>query len=382
MINISHISALLLKLALVLFFLYLLANPFVYDLDRERAVQYHFLKYLGVIFISLSLIFLFFQEKLKYDNVLVAILIFQLYCLITTVMFNSGKISDFTISFYASYFLCLIISVFAYYAGRHYELSQVNLFSNGYFFIIICGLVFGIYTILTAEYFIVRRPFAASLLLPLFLFFLLDSKSIKNIIKISLTIIIIILMFLSGSRSQLVFGLVILLANIFYVLSLKKIMVFATIIFTCLILTFITIDFDFESVRILSLGLSGRDDAWIQAIELYIKEENYLFGSGLYPNEYIVNGGDKLTTAHNLYLQILVTSGLVGCILFCLYFIEVFGACSKKYKPVILFFLVMGLTYDLPMIISYISRIPEYAIFHFMLGFMCRKPINDLRGSL
>jgi len=116
----------------------------------------------------------------------------------------------------------------------------------------------------------VRRPFAASLLLPLFLFFLLDSKSLKNSIKISLTIIIIILMFLSGSRSQLVFGLVILLANIFYVLSLKKIMVFAAIIFTCLILTIITIDFDFESVRILSSGLSGRDDAWIQAVELYI----------------------------------------------------------------------------------------------------------------
>jgi len=95
-----------------------------------------------------------------------------------------------------------------------------------------------------------------------------------------------------------------------------------------------------------------------------------------------VNEGENLTTAHNLYLQMLVTSGLVGCILFGLYFVALLGACSKKYKLVIIFFLIMGITYDLPMIISYISRIPEYAIFHFMLGFMCRKPINNLRGSL
>jgi hypothetical protein len=166
-----------------------------------------------------------------------------------------------------------------------------------------------------------------------------NSKDKFNIIiTFSFLVSSIYLIFLAGTRGVIIgifFGIIVIL-NVYYQ---KKIVILYQLIIVGISSFYL---FYFSQ----GLNLSRREEIWLPLFKDTI-ENNLFFGSGINSVKLVIERLDSITqTAHNLFLEIFVSTGLVGlCIfIYLLYLLFIYFRKQKYIKNHIFYFGIFGVT--------------------------------------
>lgn len=167
-----------------------------------------------------------------------------------------------------------------------------------------------------------------SMMLPFVWFSKFKNKNFGLILKIVLTILISVAIFLTGSRSGMIGAAFIILSSLVYYFRKQKFRnILIGIIAICLVFVFFQTNIKNQRVSV----WDNRDLIWSEGLKAI--ESRPILGYGqenfelIYPKERNV----KVDSAHNIFIEVGVASGIVGLILFVLI---VFTAIKEAPFPI------------------------------------------------
>lgn len=122
---------------------------------------------------------------------------------------------------------------------------------------------------------------------------------------------------------------------------------------------------------------AGRGPLFQLAWDLFLKKPIFGYGWGNYPYQYYEELGRHMTVyqyrnAHNIYLQLLCETGIVGFTVFVTFFISQVWACMKLYKK------LRKEEVNLPKSAEYILPFALYCEIFFLLYGMTGNPLYDV----
>ncbi len=99
-----------------------------------------------------------------------------------------------------------------------------------------------------------------------------------------------------------------------------------------------------------------------------------IFGQGPFSGNYLTASGLQASTAHNVYLQALMSGGFLGAITSLTFFVFLTIKMLKRGRYEFLYFWLMGLVFDLPFVVASTSRFFEYGLFLMCCGMVLSWP--------
>jgi hypothetical protein len=208
-----------------------------------------------------------------------------------------------------------------------------------------------------------RRPFTYSFyFICILAYFIVSNKSENKFNKIFFILLSIVVAFFSGSRSCLI---LILVLSIVYVIRMNLFLLSILIILILLNYNYL-LDF-IDQTRFNSGESSSRILIWENVINQINTNKNYFFGNGFIRGNFITFSGNY-SVAHNTYLQMFYSYGLVGIVLSFSSFYFFFKNLYKEHILLFICFFLLSLSNDLPLLTYEWSRISEAMIFFFFFG--------------
>jgi O-antigen ligase len=293
-----------------------------------------------LLIISLSLIFiyiiLYYNDKKKIDrkiiNVLKFLIILIFYYLILA--FLNG-INDLNFDFKTTLQLLLISSYILLIVKFKITDLVIKLF---YFFGSL--MIFILFVLLVYERFpkgfegFFANPNTLGALMSLYLFFILIKfkTSNKKILNIVLMIMSFLLLYYSMNRSSMLLVIIALSIILLWPIIIKNKFIFNSSFFLIIILitsfvyfysttdTIILKYLNDISIKFIGKNIySGRQQIWSQLISLIRRKLFFGYGPATQPGNLLNNN----LSAHNLYLQIFIQSGVIGVSLFVLFLYDI-----------------------------------------------------------
>ena len=208
-----------------------------------------------------------------------------------------------------------------------------------------------------------KRPYTYSFyFLVILTFFIVSDKSEKLYSKIIFISPSLIIAFFSGSRSGL---LLIFVLFFVYIIRIKLLLTLIPII---IIYMFLYSNMEFiDKSRFTSTDSNSRILIWKNVIQKINESENYFFGNGFIKPDFST-AEEKISIAHNTYLQLFFSYGLFGVILTFSMFYFFFKILYQKHLLMLISFALISFVNDLPLLTYEWSRIGEAIIFFFFFG--------------
>lgn len=336
------------NIAFYILLLYATITPFVYS--SSGANPFEFPKFILTIIVAqiLAVFLLFNRHDFRIDFLTKLIFIFMLIVFISNMFGSDPRISLFGSSWRYQGFLLLISGLIFYLTAR--QIKRPDFIEKG---IIISAL--GLLIISVIQNLMLNigtnitnyngriiatlgNPNFLGAYLVITLPFILFSN-IKLYLKIILSGLIFIGIFLSESRSALIAFFVLVLIYIFNKVEIKGI--YKVLIAIALISTLFIVINNFSIFERTSIW-DNRSIIWQNGIDaiptspfIGIGQENFetIFPKNL--NFYVDN-------AHNIFIEIALSSGAIGLILFILILYKGFKRSEMKYKSFLISFLIIG----------------------------------------
>lgn len=139
------------------------------------------------------------------------------------------------------------------------------------------------------------------------------SKNKLNYLIYFVLVVSFFILELKGNSRALLLGMFVSLVIIFYNIYGKRKLKFFIIFFVILSILFLIY---LEEFNVKSFGLSARDILWHDILN-YTIGNNFFFGSGFNTVKLIIQETHSITsTAHNTFIEIFVSSGIIGLCIF------------------------------------------------------------------
>lgn len=276
------------------------------------------------------------------------------YLILICLFFISSFVNSLDKGFYSLSQLVLLINFFLMYSTLRYDekkfisFNAILLSLTIYVFVFYTGLLTNtqklgnyssIYTNSNALGMIAFLLMGVSICM-----FILSRKKIF----ICYGVLFLIILYLSGTRSNLLAAIIVVTLFVLYkYISKNKILwniTFISIIISIMLITYIypqlgefnkyeqlsTLVYEFTGKRL----LSGRDRIWSESIILIKNKPIFGYGTGTGLSDII----DINVSAHNLYIQILLQNGIIGLIIFFILILFLWNLFYKGRKvPVVRF---------------------------------------------
>lgn len=370
----------------LLFFLaYYLLNPFVYDSFGGYSVRFFWINYVALLLCSVGFgLMVLGSQKLAPDPALIMIAGLQAYTVFISIYVNYFSAQEYGVNYVLSLVLCCALPLMSYFMGREFARYEDTFLKWPELVLVLGALIFGIYTIVVEEFFYFKRPYSTHLGLVILSVFLIFHCSVSTWVRVTSVIVLLVLSVLSGSRAQLAWSFVAIFswlymyigARILTLVSVPLISLFAIVFFEMTVME----ESQYLAERLLSFELTGRGDAWGQAIDRLLDPIIFVFGGGVFPQNYYLAHGEEIATAHNFYLQVFTSLGVFGLItsLFLMFYLCLKARPGRRL--IVAFLFVVGITYDLNFVASYVGRYGDAALFYFFIGLSCAVPRRTYEG--
>ena len=321
--------------------------------------------------------------------------LFYILLFFLTKSFNTGLAAGLNTLF--RYFLDYFVYFWVYYfvAGN---LKRHRYIDRAIFFAGILSISYGLLQIAGFDFFhrlkdvtrisgFHKNSYTYAGQLVIFLFFLFSKLDIKklNIWRLSSIFLCMICIFSTTERAVIIGVIISLIFYFFYTVKKESIFIVFSVLFVPIgLVLFFNKTFTKKFKNLLSPSAKWRNNTrfklWNIAIGLWKK--NLWFGVGKFPA--VLHPGSHqtahfLTHAHNVYLQILVTNGILGF----LSFIGLFASVIKKAvltlrtNPLSIYLLLVILVFMIEGFFEYFWGDSEVRyLFLFFLGYVFSKPMT------
>jgi hypothetical protein len=367
------------KLNRGLIFVFLLCSTLlfginVYTLDietGERTISQFGIPYVMVIVSLCS--FILNKSRLVNRDLIVWFLLALFIIGSVSTTTNLSELSNFSIWRYAQIVVMFTGCFLAFNLGSSFGTVKSIRLIKAISAMMIIIMVLSI--ILKVEYewidILVRRPYSWSFYFIMFYFvwfYHIDKVSSKNVKYVGLFITFITVI-LSGNRSVVLWILFIVCYEYFRKNKLKSIVI---LLVSMLTLSYWYLSYGIEildniqNTRFSSLE-SSRYEVWKKVIGLLQKDANYLIGNGWYIFNFST-GNESIHSAHNTYLAVLLSYGILGISVALLAFADLLKRI--RLKGFILFLPIIAVFNELPLFPYEYSRFFEYMLFYFFIGIL------------
>jgi hypothetical protein len=220
-------------------------------------------------------------------------------------------------------------------------------------------------------YILLKRPYTLSFyFIPFFSLILLHSN-IKYIVLIPLIAWLSIIVVLSGSRSGSILQLGLLLGHILKYNFKRN---FLLILIASLVISMIDLSW-FDASRIQNLE-TPRNLIWESAIGQIQEKDNLLLGNGFIRTTFQTSV-EKVSTAHNTYLQLLYTFGVIGLIIGSILILKLISILTSENIFFAIAIMISTVINDFSLFPIDFSRLFEYSFVALFFGYYLSKIENS-----
>jgi O-antigen ligase len=349
---------------------FFLLNPTTSNIvSHEIEVNYFFLNYVALCSsLCLVVAVIFKTGRIPLDKIVVLLLFYILILSVSTAA-NSPPANQDT---GAQIIKILVITVFAYSAyvtGLTY--SGLRSFETGISISIFAGLCISIAFLITDPYFFHLRVYGwSNYFIPFLAYYIayIDSNSNKAI-KIFSLITLVAIAILSGTRS------IILCLALGFLLSPYIRLYGKALLISILTVTIATAAWVLQDTTATTYLLSRYSDFWFdnrspiwRAAYDEVSNSNIFIGKGYYSFDLGSSAGAIISTPHNAFLYILLTTGLLGVLVAIAL---LFTVCKQQFRTntaLAVYLPIIALVSEIPLYPYTYTRLFEVALIYFVLG--------------
>lgn len=358
--------------------LYFLTNVYIIDREyNERIQSYWNLHYISIVSIF---IFSFNRKFIQFlsQNKQIILSIFFVYFI--GILASSYDI-NFSSKIFIQFLVIPLIMCMSFYLGfsikSNKELSILLVYLSKIFFLVSFIVLVIEFSEHNFDLFLLR-PYVWSFYFNVFaLYIILTNKHDSYFNKLFFLLIAFIMVLFSGSRSSLILTL---LFAFHHFITFKKKFLIHIIFFGILFLIIQNSFFDllyesryaqFEYSQ-KNISESPRQLIWEIVLNKISLNNNYIIGNGFVRPDFST-AYERISIAHNTYLQFFYTFGILGSLFFLPLIISFFKSIYYYSSLILIGFLIISFINDLPIILYEFARIGECIIFYVFFALLYFK---------